>query len=85
MQPFMGQLDGMIHGLELIKIEISIGKRSYEMMQDINIINGKMSELSKNTQPSFKTEFRVISYLILLRMFMKKVDYFVSVKIKCTI
>ncbi len=38
----MGQLDGMIHGIGAYKDRDKYLKRSYEMMQDINILTEKM-------------------------------------------
>ncbi len=50
------------------------------MMQDINILTEKMSELSKIQNPQFKPNLEVISLSNIIEDVMKKVDYFVSVK-----
>lgn len=76
----MGQLDGMIHGIGAYKDRDKYLKRSYEMMQDINILTEKMSELSKIQNPQFKPNLEVISLTTIIEDVMKKVDYFVSVK-----
>jgi signal transduction histidine kinase len=76
----MGQLDGMIHGIGAYKDRDKYLKRSYEMMQDINILTEKMSELSKIQNPQFKPNLEVISLSNIIEDVMKKVDYFVSVK-----
>ncbi|HFJ9405009.1 sensor histidine kinase [Bacillus cereus group sp. TH260-2LC] len=76
----MGQLDGMIHGIGAYKDRDKYLKRSYEMMQDINILTEKMSELSKIQNPQFKPDLKVISLTNIIEDVMKKVDYFVSVK-----
>ncbi|PDZ64040.1 two-component sensor histidine kinase [Bacillus cereus] len=76
----MGQLDGMIHGIGAYKDRDKYLKRSYEMMQDINILTEKMSELSKIQNPQFKPNLEVISLTSIIEDVMKKVDYFVSVK-----
>ncbi|HDR7795179.1 TPA: HAMP domain-containing histidine kinase [Bacillus luti] len=76
----MGQLDGMIHGIGAYKDRDKYLKRSYEMMQDINILTEKMSELSKIQNPQFKPNLEVISLTHIIEDVMKKVDYFVSVK-----
>lgn len=76
----MGQLDGMIHGIGAYKDRDKYLKRSYEMMQDINILTEKMSELSKIQNPQFKPNLKVISLTNIIEDVMKKVDYFVSVK-----
>ncbi|HDR7621393.1 HAMP domain-containing sensor histidine kinase [Bacillus mycoides] len=76
----MGQLDGMIHGIGAYKDRDKYLKRSYEMMQDINILTEKMSELSKIQNPQFKPNLEVISLSNIIENVMKKVDYFISVK-----
>ncbi|MEK4935285.1 sensor histidine kinase [Bacillus sp. FSL M7-1345] len=76
----MGQLDGMIHGIGAYKDRDKYLKRSYEMMQDINILTEKMSELSKMQNPQFKPNLEVISLSNIIEDVMKKVDYFISVK-----
>ncbi|GAB6521234.1 HAMP domain-containing sensor histidine kinase [Bacillus cereus] len=76
----MGQLDGMIHGIGAYKDRDKYLKRSYEMMQDINILTEKMSELSKIQNPQFKPNLEVISLSNIIEDVIKKVDYFVSVK-----
>lgn len=47
----MGQLDGMIHGIGAYKDRDKYLKRSYEMMQDINILTEKCRNYP-NTKPS---------------------------------
>ena len=76
----MGQLDGMIHGIGAYKDRDKYLKRSYEMMQDINVLTEKMSELSKIQNPQFKPNLEVISLSNIIEDVMKKVDYFISVK-----
>ncbi|WP_377863943.1 sensor histidine kinase [Bacillus sp. R86525] len=76
----MGQLDGMIHGIGAYKDRDKYLKRSYEMMQDINILTEKVSELSKLQTPQFKPNLKVISLTNIIEDVIKKVDYFVSVK-----
>ncbi|MED1381578.1 sensor histidine kinase [Bacillus mycoides] len=76
----MGQLDGMIHGIGAYKDRDKYLKRSYEMMQDINILTEKVSELSKIQNPQFKPNLKVISLTNIIEDVIKKVDYFVSVK-----
>lgn len=76
----MGQLDGMIHGIGAYKDRDKYLKRSYEMMQDINVLTEKMSELSKMQNPQFKPNLEVISLSNIIEDVMKKVDYFISVK-----
>ncbi|PFJ07516.1 two-component sensor histidine kinase [Bacillus cereus] len=76
----MGQLDGMIHRIGAYKDRDKYLKRSYEMMQDINILTEKMSELSKIQNPQFKPNLEVISLSNIIEDVMKKVDYFISVK-----
>ncbi|MGG0454983.1 sensor histidine kinase [Bacillus mycoides] len=76
----MGQLDGMIHGIGAYKDRDKYLKRSYEMMQDINLLTEKMSELSKIQNPQFKPNLEVISLSNIIEDVMKKVDYFISVK-----
>ncbi|OQR54222.1 cell wall metabolism sensor histidine kinase WalK [Bacillus sp. CDB3] len=76
----MGQLDGMIHGIGAYKDRDKYLKRSYEMMQDINILTEKMSELSKIQNPQFKPNLEVISLSNIIEDVMRKVDYFISVK-----
>ena len=76
----MGRLDGMIHGIGAYKDRDKYLKRSYEMMQDINILTEKMSELSKIQNPQFKPNLKVISLTNIIEDVIKKVDYFVSVK-----
>ncbi|MGE6615241.1 sensor histidine kinase [Bacillus mycoides] len=76
----MGQLDGMIHGIGAYKDRDKYLKRSYEMMQDINILTEKVSELSKIQNPQFKPNLKVISLTTIIEDVIKKVDYFVSVK-----
>ena len=46
----MGQLDGMIHGIGAYKDRDKYLKRSYEMMQDINILTEKC-----RNYPKYKT------------------------------
>ncbi|MBE7104302.1 sensor histidine kinase [Bacillus cereus] len=76
----MGQLDGMIHGIGAYKDRDKYLKRSYEMMQDINVLTEEMSELSKMQNPQFKPNLEVISLSNIIEDVMKKVDYFISVK-----
>ncbi len=76
----MGQLDGMIHGIGAYKDRDKYLKRSYEMMQDINILTEKMSELSKIQNPQFKPNLEVVSLSNIIEDVMRKVDYFISVK-----
>ncbi|EJS74388.1 two-component sensor histidine kinase [Bacillus cereus] len=76
----MGQLDGMIHGIGAYKDRDKYLKRSYEMMQDVNLLTEKVSELSKIQNPQFKPNLEVISLTNIIEDVMKKVDYFVSVK-----
>ncbi|OJD67825.1 cell wall metabolism sensor histidine kinase WalK [Bacillus sp. NH11B] len=76
----MGQLDGMIHGIGAYKDRDKYLKRSYEMMQDINILTEKMSELSKMQNPQFKPNLEVVSLSNIIEDVMRKVDYFISVK-----
>ncbi|MBJ8054048.1 HAMP domain-containing histidine kinase [Bacillus cereus] len=76
----MGQLDGMIHGIGAYKDRDKYLKRSYEMMQDINVLTEKMSKLSKIQNPQFKPNLEIISLSNIIEDVMKKVDYFISVK-----
>ncbi len=76
----MGQLDGMIHGIGAYQDRDKYLKRSYEMMQDINVLMEKMSELSKIQNPQFKPNIEVISLSNIIEGVMRKVDYFISVK-----
>ncbi|PEB47446.1 two-component sensor histidine kinase [Bacillus pseudomycoides] len=76
----MGQLDGMIHGIGAYKDRDKYLKRSYEMMQDINILTEKMSELSKIQNPQFTPTLEIIPLSTIIEDVMKKVDYFVNVK-----
>ncbi|MFJ8529419.1 sensor histidine kinase [Bacillus sp. NPDC094106] len=76
----MGQLDGMIHGIGAYKDRDKYLKRSYEMMQDINTLTEKMSELSKIQNPQFTPHLEIIPLSTIIEDVMKKVDYFVNVK-----
>ncbi|WP_242234650.1 cell wall metabolism sensor histidine kinase WalK [Bacillus cereus group sp. BfR-BA-01316] len=76
----MGQIDGMIHGIGAYKDRDKYLKRSYEMMQDINVLTENISELSKIQNPQFKPNLEVISLSNIIEDVMKKVDYFISVK-----
>ena len=58
----MGQLDGMIHGIGAYKDRDKYLKRSYEMMQDINILTEKMS-IIQIQNPQFKPNLEVISFI----------------------
>ena len=82
----MGQLDGMIHGIGAYKDRDKYLKRSYEMMQDINILTEKVSELSKIQNPQFKPNLKVISLTNIIEDVIKESRLFCICKtIKCSI